>query len=137
MPRRSRVNSQTTAPQFGEVFVHLKAILEPYAAYGLRVDADGPERYSLSAPPSPQVPQYKQGLPFGAIRRGKAYVSYHLMPLYACPDLLDGMSPALKRRMQGKSCFNFSSPTTVASVADELASLTARGLAAYRDRGFI
>ena len=29
------------------------------------------------------------------------------MPVYMFPDLLDGISPELRRRMQGKSCFNF------------------------------
>jgi hypothetical protein len=34
-------------------------------------------------------------------------VSYYLMPVYVDPCLLDGISENLKRRMQGKSCFNF------------------------------
>ena len=29
------------------------------------------------------------------------------MPVYVEPSLLDGISPGLRRRMQGKSCFNF------------------------------
>jgi hypothetical protein len=37
----------------------------------------------------------------------KNYVSYHLMPVYMYPDLLDSISPELKKHMQGKSCFNF------------------------------
>ena len=44
---------------------------------------------------------------FGSVRAGKAYVSFHLMPLYMCPALKGGMSPALRKRMQGKTCFNF------------------------------
>lgn len=31
------------------------------------------------------------------------------MPVYADPTLLDGISPALRKRMQGKNCFNFKS----------------------------
>ena len=44
---------------------------------------------------------------FGAVVTGKAYVSYHLMPLYTCPWLVKTVSADLKKRMQGKSCFNF------------------------------
>jgi hypothetical protein len=29
------------------------------------------------------------------------------MPVYYFPELLTGLSPELKKRMQGKSCFNF------------------------------
>jgi hypothetical protein len=39
------------------------------------------------------------------VRLGKAYVSFHLMPM--CPVFLKSISPALKKRMQGKTCFNF------------------------------
>jgi len=51
-----------------------------------------------------------EGKPWGyvaGIRRGKRYVSYYLMSVYAFPDLMESMSPELRRRMQGKSCFNF------------------------------
>jgi hypothetical protein len=41
------------------------------------------------------------------VRLGKAYVSFHLMPLYMCPALAKSIAPALKKRMQGKTCFNF------------------------------
>ena len=44
---------------------------------------------------------------FGAVRRGKRYVSIYLMPVYVDPGLLDDASPGLRKRMQGKSCFNF------------------------------
>ncbi|MES2270371.1 MAG: hypothetical protein V4533_05755 [Pseudomonadota bacterium] len=44
---------------------------------------------------------------FGAVQLKKNYVSYHLMPLYALPALLDSVPVDLQKRMQGKSCFNF------------------------------
>ncbi len=44
---------------------------------------------------------------FAAVRAGKNYVSYHLMPVYGCPELLKDASPGLMKRMQGKACFNF------------------------------
>ena len=48
---------------------------------------------------------------FAGTRLGKRYVSYYLMPVYVEPSLLDGISPELRRRMQGKSCFNFTTST--------------------------
>jgi hypothetical protein len=44
---------------------------------------------------------------FGAVKLGKAYVSFHLMPLYMSPTLEKEISASLKKRMQGKTCFNF------------------------------
>jgi hypothetical protein len=63
-----------------------------------------------------------------AVQMKKNYVSYHLIPVYAIPTLLDAISPALKKRMQGKSCFNFTAiePAQV----KELKALTAAGVAA-------
>jgi len=66
---------------------------------------------------------------FGSVRAGKAYVSYHLMPVYTHAALAAKISPALRKRMQGKSCFNF-------KVADEalfteLEALTREGASLY------
>lgn len=57
-------------------------------------------------------------------RLGKRYVSYYLMSVYAQPDLVGAMSSELRRRMQGKSCFNFA--TIDEPLFAELESLTER-----------
>ena len=44
---------------------------------------------------------------FGGVEIRKNYVSYHLFAVYMFPELLKNISPELKKRMQGKSCFNF------------------------------
>jgi hypothetical protein len=62
---------------------------------------------------------------FGAVGERKNYVSYHLMPVYAFPDLLKKVSPELKARMQGKSCFNFKEVDD--KLFAELARLTEEG----------
>ncbi len=69
---------------------------------------------------------------FGAVRAGKAYVSFYLMPIYMQPSLAKGISPGLKRRKQEKSCFNFTSPDP--ALFRELAKLTAAGFGLYRTR---
>ncbi|MDO8484805.1 MAG: hypothetical protein Q7S35_07655 [Candidatus Limnocylindrales bacterium] len=52
-------------------------------------------------------------------------MSYYLMSVYGCPDLLETMSPELRRRMQGKACFNFTSVDE--SLFAELARITEAG----------
>jgi hypothetical protein len=74
----------------------------------------------VANPLKPEQPMW-----FGAVRAGKAYVSYHLMPVYSSPALAARISPALKKRMQGKSCFNFTKPDP--DLFAELADLTAAG----------
>jgi hypothetical protein len=46
----------------------------------------------------------------GAVRKGKVYISFHLMPLYKNPALASGISADLKKREQGKTCFPFDKP---------------------------
>jgi len=61
---------------------------------------------------------------FGAVKQGKAYVSFHLMPLYMSATLEKQISPALKKRRQGKACFNFKTIPDAELIAD-LKRLTA------------
>jgi len=70
---------------------------------------------------------------FGAVQTRRRYVSYHLMPVYAWPDLLDEVSPDLRRRMQGKSCFSFTSADE--ALLGELGELTERGFERMRNSG--
>ena len=88
---------------FPLVFETLKAILKPYAK-NLTITADTSAAYSLDGPYSEK---YQKPLFFGAAQIKKNYVSFYLMPVYMFPDLLKSISPELKKRMQGKSCFNF------------------------------
>lgn len=67
---------------------------------------------------------------FAAVRTGKGYVSYHLLPIYMNPHLQNKISAELKRRKQGKACFNFSQPDE--KLFAELAELTRLGLESFR-----
>jgi len=115
---------------FETTFKRLKAILEPYASK-LVVSADTSQNYMLDLN---HVMKNKHRVFFAGVRVGKAYVSFHLMPVYAFSKLLDDMSPDLKKRMQGKSCFNFSSPDE--KLFKELAKLTKQGYAKFTDKKF-
>lgn len=88
---------------FPAVFEELKKILQPFATK-LTVKTDTADVYYLDGPFSEK---WKKELYFGSVHIKKNYVSFYLMPVYMYPDLLDGISPELKKRMQGKSCFNF------------------------------
>jgi hypothetical protein len=55
--------------------------------------------------------------------------------VYVKPELLDGISPELKARMQGKSCFNFADVDK--PLFKELASLTKASFASYKEQGFV
>ena len=88
-----------------DAFAQLRELLAAHAGE-LVVKADSPGQYHLDAP-RPFFPDKPASAYFGGVRTGKRYVSYHLMAVYADPALLAGVSPTLKKRMQGKSCFNF------------------------------
>jgi hypothetical protein len=117
--------------QAAAVFDRLAAIFNPYRSTLLAI-SDEPGNLYLETPPSADYPS---GLFFGAVKIGKRYVSFYLMPIYVHPDLLNGMSPELRKRMQGKSCFNFTRPDD--ALFGELEMLTAAGLVRFRDNGLI
>jgi len=71
---------------------------------------------------------------FGAVNIGKRYVSYHLVCVYMAPDLIEAMSPELHKRMQGKSCFNFTRVDK--SLFDELSAITAHGRDLFVSKGW-
>jgi hypothetical protein len=106
------------AALFAPVFAALKPALTG-SAKDLEVKSDTATEYALvSRTPSP-FPQHKgQPLEFASVRVGKAYVSFHLMPLYMSPRLTGLISPELKKRMQGKSCFNFKTVPPPEAVAE-------------------
>ena len=116
---------------FQATFEKLKTILQPYEAK-LIVVHDTDNNYYLD---TSHVMKNKQRLFFAAVRAGKAYVSFHLMPVYASPDLLKDMSPELRKRMQGKSCFNFK--TVDEKLFKELEKITASGFKKFNDSEFL
>jgi hypothetical protein len=88
---------------FQGVFARLRGILAEHAD-GMDVASDGPTGFRLD---TRHVRQDGYVLMFGAVQIKKRYVSFHLMPLYMAPPGTLTMSDQLRRRMQGKACFNF------------------------------
>ncbi len=113
------------ARDFPAVAARLRSIIEANAD-GLLFSGSSPNGdVKLEKPPGGHPWDYVAG-----IRVGKSYVSYYLMPVYGLPELVDGISPELKRRMQGKACFNFTRVDE--ALFSELATLTATGIERYR-----
>ena len=113
-------------PDLAPVHDRLRAILAPYRDR-LHVSKDGPRGMTL------ELPEYA-GQPWGfaaGTRLGKRYVSYYLMGVYGDEGLGESISPELKRRMQGKSCFNFTRIDE--ALFRELEHLTAKSIARQPD----
>ena len=117
--------------QFTKVFEALRGIILPYTAE-LDCTSDTEDCFYLN---TKHIQKNKKPLFFGSVQINKNYVSYHLMPVYVNPSLLADISADLKKRMQGKSCFNFTSVTP--SLLKELAALTKAGFKDYQDTGYI
>ncbi len=109
------------------VFKELKNILKPYAEK-LTLKADTSDTYYIDGPYSEK---WKKQLFFGSAQIKKNYVSFYLMPVYMYPDLLKDISPELKKRMQGKSCFNFKKVEP--DLFKELAELTLKGSEKFKE----
>ena len=120
----------TKQTDFTNTFSKLKALLQPYESK-LIVVADTEDHYALE---TPHVMKNKHRVYFSGVKIGKLYVRYHLMPVYALEEVRDEISPELKKRMQGKSCFNFSEPDE--KLFKELARLTKVGFKRFTSKDF-
>jgi hypothetical protein len=68
------------------------------------------------------------------VKPGSSYVSLYLKPVYTWPDLLDDISPGLRKRLQGsRTAFSFALVDDV--LLAELESLVERAFQRYRRAG--
>jgi hypothetical protein len=113
-----------------DVFDRLRALMLRDAPQ-MAVSKDEPGVLELNASwDHPKHPGMK--VQFGKVTLGRAYVGYHLMPLYMSTRL-DGLltGPLIKRR-HGKTCFNFK--TVDAEAFDALGPLTQACAKAFEQR---
>ena len=89
---------------FQATFDTLRDLLKPYARH-FDVVKDEPGAFYLAC----RTAKTKSGFAiwFGGVEIKKNYVSFHFIPVYGNTALREGLSPSLRKRMQGKSCFNF------------------------------
>lgn len=90
--------------EFQAVFDRIRPM---YAAHEAKcvIIRDGPAGYILGSQEVREKDGYRTW--FGGVEIKKSYVSAHLFAVYMHPEMLDGIDPGLRKRMQGKSCFNF------------------------------
>lgn len=120
-----------TQRDFGQVFERLRSVLSAQAE-GMEVVHDVPGNYHLD---TRHVRDDGYVLMFAAVQTRASYVSYHLMPLYMHRELVDSMSAELRRRMQGKSCLNFTRVDE--DLITELETVTARAADIARSAAFL
>ena len=128
--KSAAASSSTAKADFAEVFTALRELLGGFSKeVAVQTDKPGNFHTHISAILYRGKPLY-----FAGIKTGKNYVSFHLLPLYYSPELLKGISPALKKRKQGKACFNFAAvdPECFA----ELSRLAAAGLKIFKTEKF-
>ena len=71
---------------------------------------------------------------FAFVKPGASYVSLYLKPVYTWPDLLDDISPALRKRLQGsRTAFSFE--VIDEALLAELATLVERSYRRYSKAG--
>ncbi|QTD57058.1 hypothetical protein [Parasphingorhabdus cellanae] len=116
--------------EFIAIFLAVRSL---YAAYDKQcvVTHDDKTRYHLGSHEVRERDGYRTD--FGGVEIKKNYVSVHLMPVYIYPDMLQTISGELKKRMQGKSCFNLTTQDT--QLISELGDLIAIGIARYKEDG--
>ena|SRR6185503_12031967 len=126
--------------EFQSIFTRLRGILRKQRGQ-LCVKSDTSTCYCLEAKAGRAAVSAWGGkvkrpmIPVAWVQIGKAYVSYHLMGIYADARLRDSLSNELKARMQGKACFNFRSEDD--PLFKELERLTDQAIAGFRKAGFI
>lgn len=108
-----------------DLFASLRDLLLPYSA-SLQIVHDEEHHFYANCQ---QLDAKGKAQFFGAVKVSGRKHAFHFMPIYNFPELLADISPELKKRMQGKSCFNFEKAEP--ALLDELKRLVERGAARY------
>jgi hypothetical protein len=105
-----------TAEQLAAVEARLLAILAPYE--------DRFEWATIYGNRALRRPGAKAHDWFAFVKPATKHVGFFLLPITNWPDLVEGLSPALRRRLTGKATFNF-------RVVDEAAMAELEALVAH------
>ena len=110
----------------GQVEARLRAIVDAYGDRLVRGSVYGLETLTR--------PDAKAHDFFAFVKPGTSYVSLYLKPVYTWPDLLDDISPALRKRLQGsRTAFSFA--VVDEPLLAELEALVERAFRRYRKAG--
>jgi hypothetical protein len=116
-----------TAEELAAIELRLRAILAPYEG---RL-----ETASIYGIPTLRRPGAKAHDWFAFVKPASKHLGFYLLPVYTFPALREGLSPALSRRLTGKSAFTF--PTLDEGLATELEGLVARAFDVYMGEGAV
>jgi hypothetical protein len=114
-----------TPEQLDAVEARLRAILVPYES---RL-----ETASIYNLPTLRRPGAKAHDWFAFVKPAAKHVSFFLLPLHTWPELREGLSQALAKRLTGASCLTF--PSIDEALAAELEALVARAFDRYVGAG--
>lgn len=112
-------------PDLAAVEARLERILEPY-----RGRLEGATVYGI---PTLRRPGAKAHDWFAFVKAASRHVGFYLLPVHTWPDLVGGISPALRKRLTGKSAFTFMAIDEV--LFQELEALVARAFERYTEAG--
>lgn len=129
--KTSGARAKAEKPDLAPVFAALRETLKRSTGKDLAVQTDKPGNYHLEAP---YILHRRKPLYFAGVRTGKNYVSFHLLYLYFNPAAIKAIPPFLKKRMQGKACFNFTAVDE--DCFAELGRLIGDGLKIYKSEKF-
>lgn len=117
-----------SSDEFELILSRLKDVLSPFVSELEMTKNSGTGVYLETRPKHGSKGEF-----FAAAEIKKNYVSFHLMPIYCFPELADAISPNLRKRMQGKSCFNFKKLEP--ELFEELSAHIKTGIERYRLEG--
>ena len=111
--------------ELAQVEARLLAILEPYRG---RL-----EEGTIYGVPVLRRPGGKAHGWFAGVQAADGYVKFNFLPMHGHPELLDGISPRLRKRKTGASVFRFEHFDE--ALFAELAGVVARAYAIYAGEG--
>ncbi len=117
----SRLIRQTERVDLGAMEAELRAILVPYEDV-----LEAAEIYGMEVL---RLPGAKAHDWFAGVRPGDGSVKLMLLPIHSHPELLDGISPTLRKRKTGASLFTLRAND--GELIPELEALVARSFDAY------
>jgi hypothetical protein len=103
------------------VEARLRAILEPYR--------DRLEEGTIYVVPMLRRPGAKAHDWFAGVQMADGYVKLNFLPMHGHPELLEGISPALRKRKTGASVFRFTEVDD--ALFAEIEALLGRGFETY------
>ncbi len=128
--KKTPATPKAAKPDFAAVFASLRKLLDPFLGE-IQVQTDKPGNYHTEIP---TILHRGKPLYFAGVRTNKNYVSFHLLYMYYHPAAKKVLSPALRKRMQGKACFNFAAVDE--DCFAELGRLIGDGMKIYKSEKF-